>query len=190
VTIDTAVDVTSPLYGPTGAAAVFAPQKGATADEVAQLDAGLLTWASVLLGATGRDVSTAPGSGAAGGTAAALMAVFGARALPGSALIGDVLGLDDAIAAADLVITGEGRLDEQSALGKGAIEVATRCRATGRVVIAVCGQVALDDEAMAAAGFASWDDCLAHAEDSIDAQRRAADLVVTATAEALRRWRA
>ena len=189
VAFDAAVDVTSPLYGPTGAAAVFAPQKGATPDEVAQLDAGLRAWASTLHSATGRDVSTAPGSGAAGGTAAALMAVLGAHARPGAALIAGVVGLDEAIDESDLVITGEGRLDEQTALGKGAIDVASRCRAAGRDVIAVCGQVALDDEAMVAAGFAAWDDCLSHAVDADDAERRAAELVATATAEALRRWR-
>jgi len=185
-TVEVAVDVTSPLHGASGAAAVFAPQKGASWEEVALLDAGLRSWASVLESATGRDVSAVPGAGAAGGTAAALMAVLGAPARPGATLIAEVVGLDPAIADADLVITGEGRIDEQSALGKGAVDVAARCRAAGRDVVAVCGQVALGDDAMTALGFTAWDDCVAHAGDLDDARRRAADLVALATATVLR----
>jgi glycerate kinase len=189
VAITVAVDVGSPLHGPAGAAAVFGPQKGATSDDVALLDAGLRHWSSALAAATGRDVAALPGSGAAGGTAAALVAVLGATTAPGAGLIADLVGLDAAIEHADLVITGEGRLDEQTVLGKGAADVAARCLRQGRPAVAVCGEVGVSADAMDALGFASWGDCLAHATDPADAMRRPVELVALATEQALRRGR-
>jgi glycerate 2-kinase len=105
-------DVTNPLLGPTGAAAVFGPQKGATGDQLGQLDANLAQFARVL----GGDPD-APGAGAAGGVGFGLTR-WGATLVAGSAAVGAALGIPDAIASADLVITGEGRFDDQSAAGK------------------------------------------------------------------------
>ena len=185
VAVTVAVDVASPLFGPTGAACVFAPQKGATPDEVAVLDAGLRQWSRVLAAATGRDAAPVAGSGAAGGTAAALLAVLGARLAPGAGLVAALVGLDEAIARADVVVTGEGRLDEQTVLGKGAADVAARCRQAGRPAMAVCGQVALPSADMTRLGFAGWDDCLTHASGPDDALRRSSELVSEATAAVL-----
>lgn len=186
--ITIAADVTSPLCGPDGAAVVFAPQKGATPAEVAELDAGLRCWAEALARATGRDVSSTPGAGAAGGAGAALLSACAATLAPGSELIAGLIGLDDAIAGADLVLTGEGRIDAQSILGKGAVAVASRARALEVPVIAVCGVVELGDTDMRAAGFDAWQDCesrVAHPEDAI---ARAAELVAAATADAVHNW--
>ncbi|WP_051769158.1 glycerate kinase [Lentzea albidocapillata] len=103
------VDVDTPLLGPTGAAHRFAPQKGANADDVVLLEAGLARFADVLGG--DRD---APGTGAAGGTAFGLATAWGARLVPGARFVADLAGLPAALGWADLLITGEGRLDEQS----------------------------------------------------------------------------
>lgn len=183
-----AADVTSPLHGPDGAAAVFAPQKGATRDEVAELDTGLKSWAGVLARATGRDVSSTPGAGAAGGAGAALLAACDASMSPGAALIADLVGLDAALADSDLVVTGEGRLDAQSMLGKGAVLVAARARSTGVPTLAVCGVVDLDAASLHAAGFEAWRDCASRVEQPAEAITRAGELVADATADAVRAW--
>lgn len=184
-----AADVTSPLHGPGGAAAVFAPQKGASDDEVAALDAGLRRWAGVLSRATGCNVASTPGAGAAGGAGAALLAACGASIAPGAALIADLIGLDDAIARADVVVTGEGRLDAQSVLGKGAVAVAERARARGVATLAVCGVIALGDEDLRSAGFHSWRDCVSRVEHPADAIARVTALVADATADVIGDWR-
>lgn len=155
-----AADVTSPLFGPGGAAHVFGPQKGASADEVAQLDAGLRTWARVLEAATGRDVADVPGAGAAGGTGAAAMAVLHAELVSGAGYVQSAVGLADAVAAADLVVTGEGHLDEQSLLGKGPVAVARIASSAGVPVIAVCGRISLTADQLRDAGFAAWSSVL------------------------------
>ena len=183
-----AADVTSPLHGPDGAAAVFAPQKGATRDEVAELDAGLRSWADVLARATGRDVASMPGAGAAGGAGAALLAACAASMSPGAALIADLVGLDAALADSDLVVTGEGRLDAQSMLGKGPVLVAARARAMGVATITVCGAVDLDEASLRAAGFDAWQDCRSRAAQPAEAMTRARELVADATADAVRGW--
>ncbi|QLQ35749.1 glycerate kinase [Micromonospora robiginosa] len=107
------VDVTAPLAGPGGAAAVFGPQKGAGPDDVAALDAALLRFATL----AGGDPDQ-PGAGAAGGTGYGLAALWGARIVPGAAAVAELAGLPDALAGADLVLTGEGRFDDTSLRGK------------------------------------------------------------------------
>lgn len=139
---------------------IFAPQKGASADEVAQLDAGLRTWARVLEAATGRDVADVPGAGAAGGTGAAAMAVLHAELVSGAGYVQSAVGLADAVAAADLVVTGEGHLDEQSLLGKGPVAVARIASSAGVPVIAVCGRISLTADQLRDAGFAAWSSVL------------------------------
>jgi glycerate kinase len=138
-----AADVDHVLCGPKGAAAVFGPQKGADADTVAALDAALAAWGAVLAAAAGRpDLVEQPGTGAAGGLGAAL-AALGARRVGGGELVREVAGLDEALAAADLVVTGEGRLDDQSLRGKLVSVVAARARDRGVPCIALAGQVDL-----------------------------------------------
>lgn len=150
-----ACDVDNPLTGPTGAAAVFGPQKGASADEVAILDRGLATWASALETATGIPVDRMPGAGAAGGIPAALHAVAGAGLVPGAELVADALELDRALEHADLLVTGEGALDGQSLRGKVVGALAERARRAGVPVVVVAGSISLDPAELAAAGIAA-----------------------------------
>jgi glycerate kinase len=140
-----ACDVTNPLLGPTGAAAVYGPQKGADPDGVAMLDGRLARYADALESATGRSERGTPGAGAAGGIGFGLLCLTDRFAslelLPGVDLVMDEAGFDRALDAADLVITGEGRVDVQTAFGKTALGVARRAQAAGRPCIAVGGGV-------------------------------------------------
>ncbi|GAB3268774.1 glycerate kinase [Sinomonas notoginsengisoli] len=147
-----AVDVGNPLVGPDGAAHVFGPQKGADPETVEVLDAGLRTWAKALADATGRDVDI-PGAGAAGGFPAAFLAFTDARLESGFDLVAELVELDVQLDGADLVITGEGSLDEQSLTGKAPIALADRARARGIPVIAVAGRILATPEQLAAHGI-------------------------------------
>ena len=139
-----ACDVDNPLTGPSGAAAVYGPQKGATAADVTVLDAGLARLARVLRRDHGIDIEDTPGAGAAGGAGAGALAFLGARLTPGIDLVLDLVGFDDALAGADLVVTGEGSLDHQSLAGKAPVGVARRARAAGVPVVVLAGRVDLD----------------------------------------------
>jgi glycerate 2-kinase len=129
-------DVTAPLLGPRGAAAVFGPQKGARPGQVARLEAGLAQLAELLGGDPG-----APGAGAAGGTGYGLAAGWGAAIVPGAAELARLAGLDRAVAAADLVVTGEGRFDPTSLTGKATGTVIAAAAAAGVPVALVAGQL-------------------------------------------------
>jgi len=132
-------DVRNPLLGPDGAAPTYAPQKGATAQEVALLDAGLEHWAALLRQTFGVDVSTMPGCGAAGGLPAAMVAALGARLLPGAVVFAKAWRLEEKAAAADWIFTGEGQLDAQTLQGKVVSEIARIGQAAGRPVVAFVG---------------------------------------------------
>ena len=140
-----ACDVTNPLLGPTGAAATYGPQKGASPDQVAQLDAALAAYADLMLAATERDERDTPGAGAAGGTSFGLLSIAGhfasVRLVPGVEVVMEETGLSDKLEGADLVITGEGRIDAQTAFGKTALGVAKLAHASGVRCIAVGGGV-------------------------------------------------
>ena len=135
-------DVTNPLYGPTGAAYVFAPQKGADAEKVKSLDAGLRHFCDVIRSQLGIDVSRMPGAGAAGGMGAGCVALLGGMIQSGIDAVLDVTGFDRQLEGADLVITGEGRIDSQSAGGKVISGVARRTKAKGIPLIAIAGGIA------------------------------------------------
>ena len=135
-------DVTNPLYGPTGAAYVFAPQKGADAEKVKSLDAGLRHFGDVIRSQLGIDVSMMPGAGAAGGMGAGCAALLGGTIQSGIDAVLDVTGFDRQLEGADLVITGEGRIDSQSADGKVISGVARRTRPKGIPLIAIAGGIA------------------------------------------------
>ena len=145
VTLQVACDVTNPLLGPSGAAATYGPQKGATPEQVVELDARLATFADALETATGRRERETPGSGAAGGVGFGLLAIqdrfasFGLR--PGIDLVMEATDFDAKLARADLVVTGEGRVDGQTAFGKTAMGVARRAHAANKPTIAVGGGV-------------------------------------------------
>jgi glycerate kinase len=141
--IEVAVDVRSPLLGLRGAAAVFAPQKGASPAGVAVLEGGLARWVEVVAAACSVDPdrATEPGMGAAGGCAFGLAALCGAVLVPGAALVCDLVGLDAALRGAALALTGEGRLDSSTAEGKAPAEVARRAAAAGVPCVALAGSV-------------------------------------------------
>ena len=136
------IDVQNPLLGPSGAARVFAPQKGANPAEVEQLESNLAHWATIVQRDLGVDVATLPGGGAAGGLGAGCIAFLGAVLESGAAWVARQNRLEDAMRPADLVITGEGRLDEQTAFGKVPAFVARMAQALGKPVIALGGSVA------------------------------------------------
>ncbi len=150
-----ASDVDNPLTGPTGAPAVYGPQKGASPDDVAALDAALAHFAKVLETAVGPEAAeyaAAPGAGAAGGIGYGAL-LLGARFRPGIEVMLDVLGFAPALDRAELVITGEGSLDEQTLHGKAPAGVAAAARAAGKEVVAVCGRLALPPEVLGRAGI-------------------------------------
>lgn len=136
------VDVTAPLLGPLGAAGQFGPQKGASPAQVAELDAALARLAGLLGGNP-----EAPGAGAAGGTAFGFAACWGAEFVSGAAAVAAAAGLDDALATADLVLTGEGSFDDQSLRGKVVGDLVARAAATGVPVTVVAGRVEPDGAA-------------------------------------------
>ena len=142
VEITVMCDVTNPLYGPTGAAYVFAPQKGADAEKVKSLDAGLRHFGDVIRSQLGIDVSRMPGAGASGGMGAGCVALLGGMIQSGIDAVLDVTGFDRQLEGADLVITGEGRIDSQSAGGKVISGVARRTKAKGIPLIAIAGGIA------------------------------------------------
>ncbi|MDI3406995.1 glycerate kinase [Streptomyces sp. B-S-A6] len=151
-----ASDVDNPLTGPKGAPAVYGPQKGATPEDVATLDAALAHFAVVLEKAVGpraAEHAKAPGAGAAGGIGYGALVALGARFRAGIDVMLDVLGFAPALDRADLVITGEGSLDEQTLHGKAPAGVAAAARAAGVEVVAVCGRLKLTEEALAGAGI-------------------------------------
>lgn len=140
-----ACDVASPFCGPDGAAYVFAPQKGADHQMVESLDRGMAHLAEVVLRVTGRDIADVPGAGAAGGLGGAFLAFMDARLERGVDMVLDALGFDSIIEGADLVITGEGRIDAQTMTGKTPYGVLQRALAHGVPAVAVGGSVDLEN---------------------------------------------
>jgi glycerate kinase len=153
--LEIACDVDNPLLGELGAARVYAPQKGASADEVTQLEQGLAQLAGLLEKHSGEAIRSLAGGGAAGGAGAGLVALFGATLKPGAELVMELLGVENAIAEADLVLTCEGRLDYQTRFGKAPAAVAGLAQKHGVPCIAIAGS--LDESAyrLQDAGFAA-----------------------------------
>lgn len=136
-----ACDVTNPLCGPNGSSAVFGPQKGATKDMVADLDGWLMNFAKVAQAQFPKADPLAPGTGAAGGLGFAFQAFLQGKLEPGIDIVLETIALEKALLDADLVITGEGRLDEQTAMGKAPVGVAKLAKKHGKTVIAFSGSV-------------------------------------------------
>jgi glycerate kinase len=145
VHLTVASDVTNPLLGERGAAATYGPQKGAHEAQVAQLERNLAHYADLLEAEVGRPLCDVPGAGAAGGTTMALLAISDRFASfhirPGVEVVMELTGFDEALDAADVVLTGEGRVDGQTAFGKTAMGVARRARAAGKPCICFGGGV-------------------------------------------------
>ncbi|MFM1920145.1 MAG: Glycerate 2-kinase [Candidatus Hydrogenedentota bacterium] len=183
VLIEVACDVTNPLCGAEGASMVYGPQKGATPAECALLDEALLHFAEIMerdLGARVRDI---PGSGAAGGLAAGLMSFANATLRSGISLVAEALKLPEAIAAADLVLTGEGRLDGQSAQGKTVGGLLDRANRAGVPVVAFAGQLGQGHEQLFMRGIRHAE-CISAKE--LDATTAIRDTLVNLEAAARR----
>ncbi|WP_280365482.1 glycerate kinase [Nocardia wallacei] len=148
-----ASDVDHPLLGKDGAAAVFGPQKGAGAGEVAALEAGLTHWSRLVAQRTGFDAADRPGAGAAGGIGFAALAVLGAHRAVGIDILLDLVDFDRHARGADLIITGEGALDAQTLHGKAPAGVAARAASHGVPVVVVAGRQLLDTRQLENAGF-------------------------------------
>jgi glycerate kinase len=185
-----ATDVDSPLTGPHGASAVFGPQKGASREDVALLDAALARFAGVLE----KDLSTCPpglaglpGAGAAGGIGAAILAC-GGRCESGIGLVRRLSGLDAALDAADLVITGEGSFDAQSLRGKVAAGVAAAARDRGLPCVVLAGRVTAERSESAAAGIVEAHSLVDHFGDEEEAMARPAEGLRELAGRVARQW--
>ena len=150
-----ACDVDNPLTGPLGAATVYGPQKGASAADVAILEEAMQRWAAALAAATGSDLSDCPGAGAAGGVGFTGLALLGGSLRSGIDLILELVGFDDRLDGARLVITGEGSLDAQTLHGKAPAGVAAAAAAAGVRTVAVCGTSKLSRTDLHGAGIAA-----------------------------------
>jgi glycerate 2-kinase len=185
-----ASDVDNPLTGPKGAAYVYGPQKGAGEQDVKVLDAALSHFVQVMgesVGPRAAETAEAPGAGAAGGIGYGALIGLNATFRPGIDVLLEVLGFAQALARADIVVTGEGSLDEQTLHGKAPAGVAAAARKAGKPVVAVCGRLALDNKALKGAGIErayaltdlekDKDRCMAHAGPLLEdlAERLAAD---------------
>ncbi len=182
--IDLASDVTNPLLGQLGSAAVFGPQKGATPEQVPVLDAILAGLADALVEAGLPDVRSQPGAGAAGGLGMAFLSL-GARLRPGVEVVAEATGLDEAIAEADLVLTGEGALDAQTAAGKTPAGVLAVGRRHGVPVIAFAGRLG---SGIAHLGFAACVPIVNQKVDLATALREGPANLERAVADAVGRW--
>jgi len=186
VTIIGATDVTNPLCGETGASAIFGPQKGATSEMVAELDGCLANFARVVHSDLGIDVLYTPGSGAAGGLGAGLIAFAGAELRSGIDMVCDVLDFDRHAPGADFVITGEGRADRSTAFDKAPVGIARRARQFGVPTVLIAGSLGPGYETLYSHGI---DAILPIAEEPTDLEsslRRGSELLERAAERAIR----
>lgn len=167
-------DVTNPLFGPNGAAYVYARQKGATEEQVAYLDNGLRNFGHLIFQETGVEVADLPGSGAAGGIAASLVGLFGAKLENGFTAIAELTGLEAQIQMSDYVISGEGKLDGQSLQGKVVDGVAALCRKHGKLLFLFVGKNELSAQAVQQLGPKAVFSISEKASDMEDAMRNGA----------------
>ena len=183
VKITVACDVTNPLFGPSGAARVFGPQKGATPAQVRQLDDSMRALAQ-RLGRTSQ--ATNPGAGAAGGLGFGMLAFFNATLKPGVDIVIEATGLRQRLAGADLCITGEGKLDAQSLSGKTPIGVARLCKELGVRCVAIVGATGDGAGAALAEGVTAIHS-IQRPEISVEESMRGAQMLIAeAAAETIR----
>ncbi len=185
-----ACDVSNPLTGPEGASAVYGPQKGATPGLVEQLDAALKNFAEVVERDIGTSIDAVPGSGAAGGLGGGMMAFLEGSLRAGVDIVLDHVGLDEKMKGADLVITGEGRIDFQTVYNKAPIGVARRAKERNIPVIAVCGSVGKGFENVHAEGIDAVVSILTAPMTLDEATARAGELIADAVAETMRSMKA
>ena len=170
-------DVTNPLTGPTGATYVFGPQKGATPEMLVRLEEGMKNYANLIHKTLGIDPNAISGGGAAGGLGAALACFLGGRMKPGIQTMLDTVGFDRMLDGVSLVITGEGRLDGQTAFGKTPAGIARRCKEKNVPVVAFAGALADGFEAVYDCGISGTFACVSRLMDAAEMEKRAkADL--------------
>lgn len=150
-----ACDVKNPLYGPTGAAFVYSPQKGASPDQVVKLDEGLRHLDSIFQKIFNQSVANIPGAGAAGGMGAGCRVFLNARLIPGIDYLIESIGLEDEIEKADVIITGEGGFDMQSLQGKVVGHIAELAKKHGKKIHVICGECLLEESQLSDLGIAS-----------------------------------
>lgn len=155
-----ACDVDNPLCGPRGASAVYGPQKGATPEMITELDAALKAYAAIAAAATGKDIAESPGAGAAGGLGAGLLFYTQAKLRPGVEIVLETTGFDELVADADLIITGEGRTDFQTAFGKAPVGVAKIAKKYGKPVVCLSGGLGQGHEDVLCQGIDSVMSCV------------------------------
>ncbi len=186
VKITVACDVTNPLYGSDGASLVYAPQKGASLDKAEQLDKGLFILSKVATKAFGRDVSQTPGAGAAGGVGAGAMWFMNATLEPGASIVLRQTEVEKHVQGADLVITGEGKLDHQTLKGKLVLGLASICAANQVPVAVVCGTLAISPREVQQAGLLFAVSAITRPMTLEQAQKEAFKLVSEATFHMIR----
>ncbi|HEX9288929.1 MAG TPA: glycerate kinase [Anaeromyxobacteraceae bacterium] len=184
-----ACDVDNPLTGPRGASAVYGPQKGATPEMVRELDAALARFAAVARASTGRDVAEVPGAGAAGGLGAGLLFFTPARLRPGVAIVLEATGFDEMVKDAHLVVTGEGRTDFQSAMGKAPAGVAAVARRHGVPVVCLAGGLGQGADDLMSQGVDALASVVPQPMTLEECMARGAELVEAGTARAFRLMR-
>jgi glycerate kinase len=168
-----ASDVQHVLHGKDGAAYVFAKQKGADDDSIRKLDAGLINFSNVIRRLTQKDVACVPGTGAAGGIAAGLMGFFPVEIKSGIEMVIDISGMKQFIESSDIVITGEGKMDEQTMVGKVIAGVLSLAQKTGKPVIICCGENTLDEALLIAKGVIATFTLMERCDSMEDAMRNA-----------------
>ena len=184
--LEVACDVDNPLLGPHGATAVYGPQKGATPAIAAELEAGLSHLIALVETATGRQVRDRPGAGAAGGMGAMLLALTTAELRPGIALMLEASGFVAALDGADLVLTGEGRVDAQTAHGKTIHGVARAAAAAGVPVVVIAGEIGPGAGALHAIGVSSLFSLVSGPMDLANAMARSPQLLADAAEQVVR----
>ncbi|MBL7074219.1 glycerate kinase [candidate division KSB1 bacterium] len=183
-----ASDVDNPLTGPSGAAAVYGPQKGATQEEVVQLDRNLSHYADVIRRDLGINVKDVPGAGAAGGLGAGLLAFFGAQLKSGIEIVIQASGLKEKLQGADLIITGEGKIDSQTAHGKAVAGVAKLAKRERVPVVAVGGSLTEDARAVHPIGVDALFSTIPRPVSLDRAMERAGPFLADAVEEIMRLW--
>jgi len=185
-----ACDVGNPLLGSQGAAAVYGPQKGATAAQIERLEAGLAHFAALLERDLGKAVAEVPGAGAAGGLGAGLLAFCDAQLQPGIDIVLDIVKLAEKAAGAELIITGEGKIDSQTTFGKAPIGALRVGQQLGIPVIAIGGSVASDASQLNEYGFAALFSILQQPMSLAEAMcpQTARQMLKTTTEQIMRLW--
>jgi glycerate kinase len=183
--IKVACDVDNPLCGPRGASAVYGPQKGATPAMIAELDAALANFAAIARQATGKDVAELPGAGAAGGLGAGLMFFSPAKLMPGVEIVLETTGFASMVSSADLVLTGEGRTDFQTAYGKAPVGVAKIAKRYGVPVVCIAGGLGQGAEDVLAQGIDGLSSVVPQPMSLEECMQCGADLVQAATTRVL-----